>query len=353
MSLMDRVEQAISRLQSSNEELVGARNSCSYRSHGDAIACGVNNQINRLTEKLLELPGDIVEGAGEAVKDELSGLWDAVTNPIETVKDSWAGLQEAVDDPIGAAKEAWNDFTEPYVEDWENGHPGQAIGRGLVEAALLASPTKIFKGLKALGGDGDDAPETPNDPDGSDGGEPEDTPSVDGNDEPNNGSVSDEDRAAELDKATRDWHDNARQHIFQGNFNPATGQLAGGLHTQAGLDAFLERKPEFEPISRETLENGVERVEFPPEALTEKAQIQTEAAASNGRGIPNGKTIFPEDWDENKIADALNQTKDKGVQISSTSWGGTTKTLDVNGVKVEVNLDKNGNVISGYPSWNQ
>lgn len=192
MSLMERVEQAMSRLKSTNEQLTGARNSCNYRSRGDAIACGVNNQINRLKEKLLELPGDVIKGAGEAVKDELSGLWDAVTNPIETAKDSWAGLQEAVDDPIGAAKEAWNDFTEPYVEDWENGLQGEAIGRGLVEGGQLAIPgwgfikggKKALDILEGLGKDGD-APETPNDPDGSDGGEPEDTPSVDGSETDN------------------------------------------------------------------------------------------------------------------------------------------------------------------------
>lgn len=165
MSLMDRVEQAISRLKSSNEQLSGARNSCSYRSHGDAIACGVNNQLNKLKEKLLELPVDVGKGAREAVKDELSGLWNTVTNPIETAKDVVSGVKEAVRDPEQALEEAWNDLKEPYEEDWENGHPGQAIGRGLVEVGQMAIPGwGIVKGgekaldvLKGLG-KGDDGP---------------------------------------------------------------------------------------------------------------------------------------------------------------------------------------------------
>lgn len=301
---------------------------------------------------------------------------------------------------IGTAQEVWEDFTEPYVEDWENGREGEAIGRGLVELGANFIPGyNVLRWLNrfddANSDDGPEAPEAPpsesgssggnelpegdppssdsdgpiddppggdppaagsdesddDDSDSDDGGEPEDTSSGDGDDEPSNGSVPK--RAAELDEATRDWHPNARQHIFQGNFNPQTGQLAGGLHTQAGLDAFLERT-EFQPISPpETLENGVKRVEFPPEALTDRAQRATEISASEGRGIPNGKTIFPEDWDENKIADALNQAKDQGVEIRSSTWGGSIKTFDVDGVKVEVALDRDGNIVSGYPSWNQ
>lgn len=314
-NLMARIEQAKSRLQ---------------------VANGLLSEIRGMLNPDLDGGyGEIGDGFSsffERLKDEVSDTWDSITNPIETTKDTLVSLQEAVDNPEQALRETWDSLKAPYddiKESWNEGREGEAIGRGLAEAVLLFSPTKYLKGLKGLGASSGD--------DGAD----------------NDDSAPDEDRAGKLDEATRDWHVNARQHIFQGNFDPATGMLAGGLHTQAGLDAFLKRKPEFEPISRETLQNGVERVEFPPEALTNKAQTLTAYAASTGRGIPNGKTIFPGDWDENKIADALNQTKDKGVPIASTPWGGVTKALDVNGVKVEVSLDQNGKVTSGYPSWNQ
>lgn len=166
MSLMTRVDGARSRLQTANEQLLGARN--------EIVWSGIGDRINKLTV-------DVGKGAGEAVADTFSSLWNTVTNPVQTAKDTWAGIQEAVDDPIGAAKEAWNDFTEPYVEDWENGHPGQAIGRGLAEIGQMAVPgLNVVKGtqkaLDILGGLGkdDDPPEIPNDSDSS---EPEDTPS--------------------------------------------------------------------------------------------------------------------------------------------------------------------------------
>lgn len=167
MSLTARVDQARNRLQAANDQLSGARDLCRPRNQGEVIGSPITR-------------ADIEKGAREAVVDTFSGLWNTVTNPVQTAKDAWEGLQEAVDDPQQALEEAWNDFKEPYVEDWENGHPGQAIGRGLVEGGQMLIPGWGFikggqKALDILGGLGKDgeAPETPNDPDGSDGGEPD------------------------------------------------------------------------------------------------------------------------------------------------------------------------------------
>lgn len=150
MSLMARVDGVRSRLQAVNDQLSGARGI-------------LNSDLGR------EM-GDGFSGFFRRLGDEVSDTWDSITNPIETAKDAWAGLQEAVDDPEQALKEAWNGLKAPFEEfkeDWNEGREGEAIGQGLAEVVLLASPTKIFKGLKGLGaldGDSDDAPDVPNNP---------------------------------------------------------------------------------------------------------------------------------------------------------------------------------------------
>jgi len=77
--------------------------------------------------KVLGFVGDLFVGAGSEAIDMVKGIGNAVLHPIQTVK----GLFHAVTHP----GELWDAFKKPFVEDWESGHPGRAIGRGILFAA--------------------------------------------------------------------------------------------------------------------------------------------------------------------------------------------------------------------------
>ncbi|MCB0079070.1 MAG: WXG100 family type VII secretion target [Anaerolineales bacterium] len=66
--------------------------------------------------------GDFFSGIWAEGKDMVTGLWTAVTHPIETAKGLWYGITHP--------GELWNAIKQPYVEDWNNGRPWRAIGRG-------------------------------------------------------------------------------------------------------------------------------------------------------------------------------------------------------------------------------
>jgi uncharacterized protein YukE len=76
--------------------------------------------------------GGFFEGLYEGGKDTVTGLWNMVTHPIETVK----GLGYAITHP----GEVWEALKKPYVEDWESGNQGRAIGRGAFEVLSLIVP---------------------------------------------------------------------------------------------------------------------------------------------------------------------------------------------------------------------
>jgi hypothetical protein len=118
-----------------------------------------------------ELNSEVVTGAVEALWDMGSDLWNTVTNPIGSVVDALEGVQELIDDPIGTAQEVWEDFTEPYVEDWENGREGEAIGRGLVELGANFIPGyNVLRWLNRFDdANSDDRPEAPPSESGSSG----------------------------------------------------------------------------------------------------------------------------------------------------------------------------------------
>jgi WXG100 family type VII secretion target len=80
--------------------------------------------------------GVLVDGALESVL----GIVNAVLHPI----DSLNGLAYAITHPV----EMWEAIKEPYVEDWENGHPARAIGRGVFEIGSMF----VGVGLIAKGG---------------------------------------------------------------------------------------------------------------------------------------------------------------------------------------------------------
>jgi WXG100 family type VII secretion target len=68
--------------------------------------------------------GDFFVGMWEEGKDMVTGLYNLVTDPVGTAKGLWHGITHP--------GELWEAFKQPYVEAWESGHPGQAIGRGVM-----------------------------------------------------------------------------------------------------------------------------------------------------------------------------------------------------------------------------
>ncbi|MCG8346238.1 MAG: WXG100 family type VII secretion target [Chloroflexales bacterium] len=89
---------------------------------------------------VLDHVGDFFGGMYAEGKDMVTGVWNMVTNPIDTAKGVW----HAVTHP----EEFWEAFKQPYVEDWESGHPWRAIGRGVmfVGSALIGT-----KGVDKVG----------------------------------------------------------------------------------------------------------------------------------------------------------------------------------------------------------
>ena len=93
---------------------------------------------------VLGFVGDLFSGAGAELVDMLKGIGNIFVHPIDTAKGLWYGVNHP--------GELWDAFKQPYVEDWENGHPGRAIGRGLMFVGTLVAGTKgLDKAAKALG----------------------------------------------------------------------------------------------------------------------------------------------------------------------------------------------------------
>ena len=111
--------------------------------------------------------GDFFAGAYEGARDTVSGvatmaqglnnlinpvIW--IVSPEKTVQ-SWNTLTTTVKTIATDPGVVWDAFKEPFVEDWNNGRPGAAIGRGVFEVVSLLVGTKgldkLAKGSKLLG----------------------------------------------------------------------------------------------------------------------------------------------------------------------------------------------------------
>jgi len=77
---------------------------------------------------------DFFIGMWEEGKDMVTGLVNLVTDPVGTAKGLWHGITHP--------GELWEAFKQPYVEAWESGHPGQAIGRGVMFVGSIVLGTK-------------------------------------------------------------------------------------------------------------------------------------------------------------------------------------------------------------------
>ncbi len=73
--------------------------------------------------------GGFFQGLGAGLVDTVSGLWQVVRHPIQTVE----GLYYGITHP----RELWNAIKQQYVDDWQSGNYGKAIGRGAFEVLSL------------------------------------------------------------------------------------------------------------------------------------------------------------------------------------------------------------------------
>ena len=149
----------------------------------------------------------------------------------------------------------------------------------------------------------------------------------------------------------------AKKHIWYGEIRVSSDNLKvridGGLHTHEGLKKYLARAPlENQPISREILPNGVERIVFPNSALSTREAKKLSTAAKHGFGAPNGKTLFPSGWSPETVEAAIQRANLRG-EIVSTSNKGFRKIIKHDGVTVVVNYGVDGRVNSAFPRWDQ
>lgn len=149
----------------------------------------------------------------------------------------------------------------------------------------------------------------------------------------------------------------AKKHIWYGEIRVSSDNLKvridGGLHTHEGLKKYLARAPlENQPISREILPNGVERIVFPNSALSTREAKKLSTAAKHGFGAPNGKTLFPSGWSPETVEAAIQRANLQG-EIVSTSNKGFRKIIKHDGVTVVVNYGVDGRVNSAFPRWDQ
>ncbi|HBN07567.1 MAG TPA: hypothetical protein DD435_02605 [Cyanobacteria bacterium UBA8530] len=85
--------------------------------------------------------GDVFVGGGEAILDMGKGLVNTVLHPIQTIK----GLGYVITHPSALV----HAFVDPYMEAVKSGHPGKALGRGIVEiGSMFVSPSQVVGAAK-------------------------------------------------------------------------------------------------------------------------------------------------------------------------------------------------------------
>lgn len=93
---------------------------------------------------------DVFVGAGEAVWDLAKGLGTMIAHPLETGKGLCTLVSRLVTNPGETCSAIGHAFTDSYVRAVDEGRPGKALGRGIVEiGSLFISPTQIARTAKA------------------------------------------------------------------------------------------------------------------------------------------------------------------------------------------------------------
>lgn len=93
--------------------------------------------------KVTQFAKDLFVGAGESIKDTITGTVSMVMHPIQTIK----GIGYAITHPSLLVQA----FVDPYMEAVKSGHPGQAIGRGIVDiGSMFLGPEDVCNAVKNL-----------------------------------------------------------------------------------------------------------------------------------------------------------------------------------------------------------
>lgn len=82
---------------------------------------------------------DVFVGANKGLQETVEGITTMILHPIQTLK----GLGYAITHPAQAVKA----MVDPYVECFKSGHPGEALGRGVIDFGDLFLG-KVSKGKK-------------------------------------------------------------------------------------------------------------------------------------------------------------------------------------------------------------
>ncbi len=92
---------------------------------------------------------DVFVGGGEAVWDMAKGVGNMVLHPIQTAKGVAYLATTLVTNPKEGLSMLGHAFVDPYIEAVKSGHPGKALGRGIVEiGSLFVSPSSVVNGAK-------------------------------------------------------------------------------------------------------------------------------------------------------------------------------------------------------------
>ncbi|MBM3267145.1 MAG: peptidoglycan-binding protein [Candidatus Sericytochromatia bacterium] len=92
---------------------------------------------------------DVFVGGGEAIWDMAKGVGNMVLHPIQTAKGIAYLATTLVTNPKEGLSMIGHAFVDPYIEAVKSGHPGKALGRGIVEiGSLFVSPQSVVQGAK-------------------------------------------------------------------------------------------------------------------------------------------------------------------------------------------------------------
>lgn len=147
-----------------------------FEHQGSLVGEGAGNFLSTSLEWVTDNPvteflGDLAIGVGEGAVDMVRGLWDVakysfwMSSPLallidrQRVVDTWQQtgnvIQAIIADPPAALGAMWDGIKAPYVEDWQAGRPGQAIGRGLFDVgSLFVGVGEIGAAVKGASGAG-------------------------------------------------------------------------------------------------------------------------------------------------------------------------------------------------------
>ncbi len=106
--------------------------------------------------QILHFVPDIFIGGAEAGWDMAKGIGTLVFHPIQTAKGMWTLATKLVSEPGPTLKAIGAALVDPYFAAVQAGHPGRALGRGIVEiGSLFVTPGDVInvaRGGRAFAG---------------------------------------------------------------------------------------------------------------------------------------------------------------------------------------------------------